>query len=129
MPILSDEVLTRLSAYKLPNRDGYDVPKPSKGMKEMACWCWAVSGKLLSVADKKSANSLYDALVQIDMESEPPAFTGYIDAKAAAGLYPKVKADLFKVLKDNEAKAKTGDKKKQDACKVAMMQILASLHV
>lgn len=128
MPILSDEVLDRLSAYKLPDRNGYDVAKPSKDMKDMACWCWAISGSLMSVADPKSANSVYDNLVKVNMLKEPPEFDSYVDADTASGHYGKSILPYFAIAKANEAKAKKGDKKARDLCKVAMMQIMATLH-
>ncbi len=118
---LSLRTMRKLAAYHAhDHRNGIDV-QTNQNLTQAACWSWALTGTYLGVGSPFSANSIIDAIVNVDIIQEPPAPTGINDVRAQ---YPGSDGD-FTALAANFGNAQNGSAAAQTAFKTGILRILA----
>lgn len=94
MPVLSDATKLTLAGY-VPQRNGYDIPGTDSGaVYEYACWNWTLSGGRLTVRDWRSAPSIVDDLIFLNLQDPHGIFAAGVNP-APAGQYHGSQADLL----------------------------------
>jgi hypothetical protein len=130
VPVLTPLQLCKLGNYiditnRRPQREkrgGYVTPGTTNGMVwDYACWNWALTGGVLHVNDPGSAMTIWEDIIQIDIQHNPPIMTGINNVQ---NKYPGSGAD-FLTLNNQWQAAKQNRLASQNAFKDAMLRIAA----
>lgn len=111
------------AAHPLPRqRTGFAVPRTAAGnIYDIACWNWALTGGTGRMADRGSAQSIWEHIIDMDITVEPVVVRGINNVGAS---YPGSAPD-FMLLQLNWAAAAGGNLVAQTTFKEAMLRIAA----
>jgi hypothetical protein len=124
MPHVTPQQAQKLGMYRL-TRNGFIVPG-AHAMTPAACWNFALTGTVLSMAHPNSPAEIYEGnngILDINNFQIPPVVNG-LRPTATVAHYPNCAAEIA-TLRSNIANAIAGNGAAQNACQAALVRIVA----
>lgn len=125
MPQVEPQQIRKLGTHTL-TRNGIIVTG-ANAMKPAACWNFALSGTVLSGVNPKSPAEIYEediGILDIDNSADPVPVVRGLRLTATVKQYPGSEDEVL-TLRTNIGNAIDGDVLAQNACQLALVQIVA----